>query len=67
MQLKELKFIKISFCYLQTEVADLMWQTVHGGESKFQHVCGVPYTALPIATVSVWFHTKLFLLPKSVQ
>jgi uridine monophosphate synthetase len=38
----------ISHPHLLREIADAMWEKV--SESKFELVCGVPYTALPIAT-----------------
>jgi len=38
----------ISYPKLMREVATLMWDAV--SQSKFDLVCGVPYTALPIAT-----------------
>lgn len=39
----------ISYPRLLEEVADLIWQQVK--EKHFDLICGVPYTALPIATV----------------
>lgn len=38
----------ISYPNILREVAELMWKALHN--SKFDLVCGVPYTALPIAT-----------------
>ncbi len=38
----------ISYPDIMREVAELMWDAVH--PAKFDLVCGVPYTALPIAT-----------------
>ncbi len=38
----------ISYPKLLAEVAFLMWEKIAG--SQFDRVCGVPYTALPIAT-----------------
>jgi len=38
----------ISYPDILRSVAEAMWHTIHS--SKFNLVCGVPYTALPIAT-----------------
>ena len=37
---------------LQASISELMWGCVSELTAEFSHVCGVPYTALPIATVS---------------
>uniref|UniRef100_A0A8B9Q7Y5 Uridine 5'-monophosphate synthase n=1 Tax=Apteryx owenii TaxID=8824 RepID=A0A8B9Q7Y5_APTOW len=36
---------------LLTQVADLLFQTAKDAGLKFDSVCGVPYTALPLATI----------------
>ncbi|MBD3311067.1 MAG: orotate phosphoribosyltransferase [Candidatus Magasanikbacteria bacterium] len=40
--------VTISYPELLQEIADIMWEKVHGLD--FNILCGVPYTALPIAT-----------------
>lgn len=41
--------IIVSFPKLLAEISDALWDLVK--ELKFDNICGVPYTALPIATV----------------
>lgn len=45
----------ISYPELLKSVATLMWEKISG--QKFDLICGVPYTALPIATVMSVEHT----------
>ncbi|XP_067127492.1 uridine 5'-monophosphate synthase [Centruroides vittatus] len=42
--------VVVSYPYVMKNVADVMWQKIE--ETKISHdlICGVPYTALPIAT-----------------
>ena len=49
----------IMLCYffsfwsvVQSDVSHTLWSAVAQFSGKFQCVCGVPYTALPMATVS---------------
>ncbi|XP_068805207.1 uridine 5'-monophosphate synthase [Struthio camelus] len=41
----------VSHPLLLTQVADLLFQTAKDAGLKFDSVCGVPYTALPLATI----------------
>src|SRR5690242_6473775 len=42
--------VTISFPQILKQVASLMWQKLKGETCNFALICGVPYTALPIAT-----------------
>lgn len=38
--------------FSQVQVAEFLWEAVPSlSEANFQSICGVPYTALPLATV----------------
>jgi orotate phosphoribosyltransferase len=48
----------ISYPNVLSQIAQLMWEKVHGEEkSQFSLICGVPYTALPIATCMALEHS----------
>ncbi|OWF53076.1 uridine 5'-monophosphate synthase-like [Mizuhopecten yessoensis] len=40
----------VSFPDVMNQVAALMWEAIERSGCKFKSICGVPYTALPIAT-----------------
>lgn len=40
----------ISYPKLLNKTADLLWKKIAAKKNTFAHFCGVPYTALPIAT-----------------
>ncbi|BFZ16023.1 hypothetical protein BsWGS_19062 [Bradybaena similaris] len=52
--------VMISFPQLMTDVANLLWGKVSA--SKFKSLCGVPYTALPIATLMSASHNIPMLI-----
>ncbi|GAB4821758.1 hypothetical protein N2152v2_008804 [Parachlorella kessleri] len=41
----------VSYPDILHRVSEVMWQRVKEGSAQFDVICGVPYTALPIATV----------------
>lgn len=43
--------IMISFPSLLITLSEYIWEYIKENNLKFDHVCGVPYTALPLATV----------------
>ena len=43
--------IKAFFFLLQREVSELLYQAAQQNNCEYKSVCGVPYTALPLATV----------------
>lgn len=43
--------ILISFPSLLATLSEYIWEYIKENNLKFKHVCGVPYTALPLATV----------------
>ena len=56
----------VSYPELLKQVATLMWEKV--GTQKFQCVCGVPYTALPIATaLSLHLHLPMVMRRKEAK
>ncbi|XP_059822546.1 uridine 5'-monophosphate synthase [Hypanus sabinus] len=41
----------VSHPALMNQVSDLLWQTANSAGVKYGSICGVPYTALPLATI----------------
>ncbi|XP_048730504.1 uridine 5'-monophosphate synthase-like isoform X2 [Ostrea edulis] len=52
----------VSYPALLNEVAELTWETARGAGCQFDSVCGVPYTALPIATCFSVHHNVPMLI-----
>lgn len=52
----------VSYPNILATVAELMWDVV--AETQFDLVCGVPYTALPIATVMSIKHNKPMIMKR---
>ena len=42
--------VVVSYPSLMTKISELLWEAAIIGKAEFSSVCGVPYTALPLAT-----------------
>eukprot|EP00794_Sanderia_malayensis_P000666 gene666-1334_t len=42
--------VLISFPKLMCQVSEMLWKTVDSMKTEYSYICGVPYTALPLAT-----------------
>ena len=42
--------VVVSYPKLMAKVSELLWEAAQQGTAEFKSVCGVPYTALPLAT-----------------
>ncbi|XP_002735881.1 uridine 5'-monophosphate synthase-like [Saccoglossus kowalevskii] len=52
----------VSYPSLMNEVADFLWQAAEKPNAKFVLLCGVPYTALPLATIMSANHNVPMLI-----
>lgn len=52
----------VSYPTLLDAVAEAMWDTLQQGGAKFDNICGVPYTAMPIATCMSLKHAVPMLM-----
>ncbi|XP_019639834.1 PREDICTED: uridine 5'-monophosphate synthase-like [Branchiostoma belcheri] len=52
----------VSYPVIMNEVAELLWETTKKSGAKFATVCGVPYTALPLATLMSAHHDVPMLI-----
>ncbi|CAH1256099.1 UMPS [Branchiostoma lanceolatum] len=52
----------VSYPVIMNEVAELLWETTKTSGAKFATVCGVPYTALPLATLMSAHHDVPMLI-----
>ncbi|XP_070535708.1 uridine 5'-monophosphate synthase-like [Ptychodera flava] len=52
----------VSYPGLMNEVAEFLWDTVAKTDAEFQRICGVPYTALPLATLMSAKHNVPMLI-----
>jgi len=59
----------VSYPGLLQEVSDAMWACLQAGGAEFDVMCGVPYTALPIATCMTLTHreTPMLMRRKEVK
>lgn len=54
--------VMVSFPEIMEEVAGVLWKVAENMEAQFDTICGVPYTALPIATLMAVKHNKPMLI-----
>jgi uridine monophosphate synthetase len=54
----------VSYPDVLQQIADCMWKKLEGSLIKFDCICGVPYTALPIATAISLFHDKPMIMKR---
>ena len=50
--------------YFQKAVCEHLWKLAEG--LQYQHICGIPYQGIPIATVTIlliWLHTSIPPIP----
>ncbi|XP_078580349.1 uridine 5'-monophosphate synthase-like isoform X3 [Branchiostoma floridae x Branchiostoma japonicum] len=52
----------VSYPVIMNEVAELLWETTKTSGANFATVCGVPYTALPLATLMSAHHDVPMLI-----
>ncbi|CAG9466688.1 unnamed protein product [Pedinophyceae sp. YPF-701] len=58
----------VSYPKLLSDVAEVMWMRLEENGAQFDVMCGVPYTALPIATAMTLFHqTPMLMRRKEVK
>ena len=48
--------------FVQADVSSVLWSAVEESKEDFQCICGVPYTAIPIATLISIQHSIPMLL-----
>ena len=60
--------VVVSYPDLLHQVARMMWQRLEENGAEFDVLCGVPYTALPIATVmTMLYKTPMLMRRKEVK
>lgn len=60
--------VLVSYSDLLDRVARMMWQRLEENGAEFDVMCGVPYTALPIATVmTLLYKTSMLMRRKEVK
>ncbi|XP_071831187.1 uridine 5'-monophosphate synthase-like [Apostichopus japonicus] len=54
--------VMVSYPEIMKEVSEVLWNIAEKMDAKFDSICGVPYTALPIATLMSVEHRKPMLI-----